>query len=322
MIESLPNTSVSEVAKRLVSMRQESGVSALGRVLTLVIAASGELDEAAIEAANHASNEHPMRVIVLLTRPDEAEPRLDAEIRVGADAGASDVVVLSAYGAAATGVESLVTGLLLPDAPVAVWWPEDAPDRPGSDPVGRIAQRRITDAVNAGWGGRIAGYSPGDTDLAWTRLTRWREFLAAILDQPPFDPVTSVEVVGSVESPSTELLAAWLELALDVPTSCVLLDRAQHAEGVRSVTLRRAGGDAVLERTSASRADLRQPGQPTHEIVLPRRSLSECLAEELRGLHEDIMYGRVLEQLRRSRAARGAAGTARATTPSTEEMEH
>lgn len=297
MIESLPNTSVSEVAKRLVSMRQESGVSALGRVLTLVIAASGELDEAAIEAANHASNEHPMRVIVLLTRPDEAEPRLDAEIRVGADAGASDVVVLSAYGAAATGVESLVTGLLLPDAPVAVWWPEDAPDRPGSDPVGRIAQRRITDAVNAGWGGRIAGYSPGDTDLAWTRLTRWREFLAAILDQPPFDPVTSVEVVGGADSPSTRLLATWLGLMLQVPTECRLHHEGPSIEGVRSVTLRRASGDAVLERVAPAQAVLRQPGQPQHEISLPRRTLRECLAEELRILDEDEIYGRVMRQL-------------------------
>ena len=311
MIEELPNTDVSAVARRLVSMRQESGVSALGRVLTLVIAASGPLDEAVVEAANHASNEHPMRVIVLLTRPD-GPARLDAEIRVGADAGASDIVVLRAHGDAATGVESLVTGLLLPDAPVVVWWPGEAPDRPGSDPLGRMAQRRITDAAapgGAGWATRVSGYTPGDTDLAWTRLTRWRETLAAILDQPPFDPVTAVEVTGSAESPSTLLLAAWLELALGVPTRCRLLDRAQYAEGVRSVTLCRPAGDAELERVSPVRAALRQPAQPTHEIVLPRRTLSECLAEELRGLDEDVMYGRVLEQLGRTAPAGDAPPT-------------
>lgn len=305
MIESLPDTTVSAVTRRLVSMRQESGVSALGHVLTLVISASGELDESAIEAANHASSEHPMRVIVLLSRP-EAENRLDAEIRVGADAGASDVIVLRASGEVASGVEALVTGLLLPDAPVAVWWPEEAPDRPGADPLGRIGQRRITDAAapdGSAWDVRIAGYSAGDTDLAWTRLTRWREYLAAVLDQPPFEPVTAVEVVGSEASPSTELLAAWLELTLGVPTTCTLLDRALHAEGLHSVTLTRASGDAVLKRLSPVHAALSQPGQPTHQIVLPRRTLSECLAEELRGLGEDVMYGRVLEQLARNRAA-------------------
>ncbi|UOQ58489.1 glucose-6-phosphate dehydrogenase assembly protein OpcA [Leucobacter allii] len=306
MIESLPNTSISAVARRLVSMRQESGVAALGRVLSLVIAASGPLDEAVIAAANHASNEHPMRVIVLLTRP-EGEAGLDAEIRVGADAGASEVVVLRAHGEVVSGVESLVTGLLLPDAPVVVWWPDAAPARPGSDPIGRIAQRRITDAAadrGAGWATRIAGYSAGDTDLAWTRLTRWREYLAAVLDQPPCEPVTAVEVVGSALSPSTELLAAWLELALGVPTVCRLLPPEDPIRGVHSVTLTRPGGDAKLARVTRLRAALSQPGQPTHEIVLPRRSLSECLAEELRGLHEDVMYGRVLEQLARTRAER------------------
>ncbi|RGE17935.1 glucose-6-phosphate dehydrogenase assembly protein OpcA [Leucobacter sp. wl10] len=311
MIEELPGTSVSAVARRLVSMRQESGVAALGRVLTLVIAATGSLDEAVVEAANDASNEHPMRVIVLLTRPEGA-PRLDAEIRVGADAGASEVVVLRAYGDVCTGVESLVSGLLLPDAPVVVWWPGDAPERPGSDPLGRIAQRRITDSASitdaAEQARRIDAYTPGDTDLAWTRLTRWREHLAAMLDQPPFDAVTSVDVVGKAGSMSTQLLAAWLQLALERPTVCRLPDENQLAEGVRSVTLSRASGDAVLERVSGSRTLLRQPGHPTHEIALPRRTLSECLAEELRRLDEDVMYRRVLERLSRIRAAQEALG--------------
>lgn len=311
MIENLPDTTVSAVARRLVSMRVEGGVAALGRVLTLVILASSPIDEAVVEAANHASNEHPMRVIVIVARPDEPAPRLDAEIRVGADAGASDVVVLHAFGEVCSGLESLVTGLLLPDAPVVVWWPGSAPDRPGSDPLGRIAQRRITDRSATRSGGapwqRLADYTAGDTDLSWTRITRWREYLAAILDQPPFDPVIAVEVVGAGDCASTRLLAAWLELSLGVPTSCRLVPRADAADGVRSVTLSRSTGDAVLERVSESRALLSQPGQPRHEIVLPRRTLRECLAEELRSLDEDVMYGRVLEQLERTTTEAGEA---------------
>ncbi|MFT4232946.1 MAG: glucose-6-phosphate dehydrogenase assembly protein OpcA [Leucobacter sp.] len=311
MIEALPRTSVSEVARRLVSMRQESGVAALGRVLTLVVAATGPLDEAMVQAANDASSEHPMRVIVLLTRP-EGEARLDAEIRVGADAGASEVVVLRAHGDACSGVESLVSGLLLPDAPLVVWWPERAPERPGADPLGRIAQRRITDSTAvtdpAEQCRLFETYSPGDTDLAWTRLTRWREYLAAILDQPPFDPVTAVEVVGAEGSMSTQLLAAWLQLSLGVPTACRTPKDPRPAEGVRSVALSRASGDAVLERVSASHALLRQPGHPAHEIVLRRRTLSECLTEELRRLDEDVMYRRVLERLHRIGAAQENSG--------------
>lgn len=302
MIEKLPNTTISRVARRLVSMRQESGVSALGRVLTLIIAAPEAVSEAAVVAANDASNEHPMRVIVLHTVSEAEAPRLDAEIRVGADAGASEVVVLHAYGPVASGTESLVTGLLLPDAPVFVWWPGSAPDNLGADPLGRIAQRRISDTSANGnvLEPRIQHHSAGDTDLAWTRITRWREYLASILDQPPFDPVTSVEVVGAEGSPSMELLAAWLELALEVPTTVRFLDGRSPEEGVQSVTLSRRAGDAVLERVSEPRAILRQPGQPAHDIVLPLRTLSQCLAEELRSLDDDKMYGRVLGQLGRS----------------------
>lgn len=302
MIEELPSTSVSEIARRLVSMRQESGVAALGRVLTLVISAERSVDEGAIRAANDASNEHPMRVIVLIVDQDDPRARLDAEIRVGADAGASEVVVLRAYGDAASGVESLVTGLLLPDAPVFVWWPGSAPARPGADPLGRIAQRRITDSDANGnaLAPLIAGYSAGDTDLAWTRITRWREYLAAVLDQPPFEAISSVEVVGCSGGASCELLAAWLELSLRVPTRLILRDRCVRPDGVHSVTLKRRSGDAVLVADSSSRAVLRQPGQPDHEIVLPTRTASECLAEELRGLDEDKMYGRVLDHLGRA----------------------
>ena len=37
--------------------------------------------------------------------------------------------------------ESVVLPLLLPDSPVAVWWPADHPPDPAEDPLGRLAQR-------------------------------------------------------------------------------------------------------------------------------------------------------------------------------------
>src|SRR5690606_21322460 len=94
------NTTTSGISKALVKIREEGGAVALGRVLTLVIATRHGAEEEAIEAANDASREHPMRVIVLSTSPDDSpsESRLDAQIRVGGDAGASEVVVLRAYG--------------------------------------------------------------------------------------------------------------------------------------------------------------------------------------------------------------------------------
>ncbi|WP_029149659.1 glucose-6-phosphate dehydrogenase assembly protein OpcA [Microbacterium indicum] len=301
MIIDLEQTTVSTVAKKLVSVREEGGAVALGRVLTLIIKSDHRPSEEAIEAANDASREHPMRVIVLVTHPGD-EAKLDAQIRVGGDAGASEVIVLSAYGEAGSNPEALVTGLLLPDAPVVVWWPDSVPDSPSADPLGRIAQRRITDSSKQGAGAadRLQAldevYVPGDTDLAWTRLTRWREQLAAVLDQPPYEPVTAVEVRGASTSPSTALLAAWLGMALDVTVDWTYEDASDWDHGIHSVRLTRASGDILLERQSQTHAKLTQPGQPDHELLLPRRSLRECLAEELRRLDADALYGRVITE--------------------------
>ncbi len=244
-----------------------------------------------------------MRVIVLMIDDsDDGESRLDAQIRVGGDAGASEVITLHVHGEAGdANLESLVTGLLLPDAPVVVWWPNRTPKVPSQTSIGKIAQRRITDAATksdpSAWVAALGGsYAPGDTDLAWTRLTRWREQLAAILDQPPYEAVSAVHVRGASDSPSTALLAAWLRLALDVPVDWAYLDSEDWPHGIKSVTLVRDSGDIILERPDSGVAVLTQPGQPVHELAFPRRTLRECLAEELRRLDPDVLYGRVITE--------------------------
>ena len=303
MIVELPDTTTSQVSKTLVKIREEGGVVALGRVLTLVIATTHEGEEEAIEAANDASREHPMRVIVVSTEDEDDAPadesRIDAEIRVGGDAGASEVIVLRARGDAAQDEQSLVMGLLLPDAPVVTWWPGAAPAVPGDSPLGRIAQRRITDASTqadpqAALDHLADSYRPGDADFSWTRLTLWRAQLAAVLDQPPYEPVTGVSVTGAVDSPSTTLLAAWLSMQLGAPADCTLTGLEHGSHGIHGVHLIRPNGRIELVRDHPGVATLRQPGQPVHDVALPRRSLRDCLADELRRLDPDDLYGEVI----------------------------
>jgi glucose-6-phosphate dehydrogenase assembly protein OpcA len=305
VIVDLPNTTTSQISKTLVKIREEGGAVALGRVLTLVISTVLGEEEEAIEAANDASREHPMRVIVVSTGPDdkrtEKDARLDAQIRVGGDAGASEVIVVRAYGDTASDQEGLVTGLLLPDAPVVVWWPGAAPEVASTSALGSIAQRRITDAASssnplAALHRIVDTYQPGDTDFAWTRLTLWRAQLAAVLDQPPYEPVTSVEVHGAADSPSTALLAAWLKLQLKVDVTLEVSSKAHGASGIQGVILHRKSGAIELERVLPNVATLVQPNQPTHDISLPRRSLRDCLAEELRRLDPDELFGEVIHK--------------------------
>ena len=301
MIVDMPNTTISKVSKNLVNLREEGGAVALGRVLTLVIETDHAGIEQAITAANEASRAHPSRVIVLadFNEQSDQEPRLDAQIRLGGDAGASEVIVLRAYGEAASDPESLVTGLLLPDAPVVAWWPQEAPKHAASSAIGRIAGRRITDAAaqadpHAHLHNLSKTYTPGDSDFTWTRLTLWRAQLAVILDQPPYDQVVSAEVTGAVNSPSSELMAAWLELKLQVPVTMHRTERVAGVHGLQSVKLHRTSGDVEIVRTSADAANLVQAGQPSREITLARRNLRDCLIEDLRRLDSDVLFGEVI----------------------------
>jgi glucose-6-phosphate dehydrogenase assembly protein OpcA len=205
------------------------------------------------------------------------------------------------YGDLVSDEEGLVMGLLLPDAPVVLWWPSDPPAHPAESPLGRIAQLRITDAATADNPVKALqalgeNYRPGDTDFAWTRLTLWRAQLAAVLDQPPYEPVTAVSVAGSSDSPSTELLAAWLQLELEVDARLEISSAASHgSSGIHGVRLERPSGTISLERLVPNVATLVQPGQPDHDIALPRRSLRDCLAEELRRLDPDDLFGEVVQ---------------------------
>ncbi|WP_424186021.1 glucose-6-phosphate dehydrogenase assembly protein OpcA [Actinokineospora sp. G85] len=312
MIIDLPATTTSRVNSKLVQVREQGGATTLGRVLTLVIVTDdGERTEEAIEAANEASREHPCRVIVVARGAKRAAARLDAQIRVGGDAGASEVIVLRLYGALADEGASCVIPLLLPDAPVVAWWPFEAPAKPAEDPIGRLAQRRITDSATdrnpiKALEVRQRYYADGDTDLAWTRLTLWRAVLAASLDLPPYEKVTSAAVTGEGDSPSTDLLAGWLAAALRVPVKRV---KATDGEGIISVVLERKSGAIELTRPDGRVGMLTQPNQPARRVALQRRQVRDCLAEELRRLDPDEIYEDTLKGLSKITRARASART-------------
>jgi glucose-6-phosphate dehydrogenase assembly protein OpcA len=138
---------------------------------------------------------------------------------------------------------------------------------------------------------RADSYQPGDTDLAWTRVTLWRGLLAAALDQPPYEPVIAATVTGAGNSPSADLLAGWLAEALRCP---VTRRRTRAGTGLTSVRLERRGGNIELVRLDGAVATMTLPDQPVRRISLGRRELAECLADELRRLDPDEIYAETL----------------------------
>jgi len=294
----LPDTTASQVAKTLVMLRREGHLGGNSRVLTLVVSTLPGHEEDAMSAAQEAAREHPCRVIVVVRGDADAPTRMDAEVRVGGTAGASEVIILRVTGELAEPDESLISALLLPDDPVVTWWPSGVPQRVSASPLGQISQRRITDSAASPDPLRALTrlaetWQPGDTDLAWTRLTLWRTQLTSILDQYGVRGLREVTVFGAVNSPSTALLAAWLHLMLPVP---VRLAESEGPAPVQGVRLSRVGGDVEIDRPHGDVAQLFLPGQPVQHVALPVRTLPVCLAEELRRLDDDVVFGRVLTQ--------------------------
>ncbi|GAA3369995.1 glucose-6-phosphate dehydrogenase assembly protein OpcA [Streptomyces sannanensis] len=296
----LSDTNASKINKALVKGRRAIGTPAVGMVLTLVIVTDEENAYDALKAADDASREHPSRTLVVIKRVGKSgrgrtKSRLDALVRVGADAGTGETVVLRLYGEVVNHADSVVLPLLLPDAPTVVWWPVNAPLDPAADPLGALAQRRVTDTYASEQpvkelGARAETYTPGDTDLAWTRITPWRSMLAAALDQTVCK-VISAEVEGEESNPSCELLAMWLADRLNVPVK----RSVSGGPGLTAVRLDTDGGPIGLDRADGSLATLSMRGQPDRAVALKRRETAELIAEELRRLDPDDIYASALK---------------------------
>ncbi len=296
MNRDLQDTKSSAILTALTEARRGSGNAALGMVLTLVIDVNETEHYDALQAANAAAREHPCRIVMVIRRPGKSAPRLDAEIRVG-DNLLGEVLVLRLYGLLRDQADSIVLPMLLPDAPVLVWWPGQGPAVPSLDHLGLLAQRRVTDAASApkpteSLRERALDHSPGDTDFAWTRITPWRTLLAAALDQP-FDDIVSGEVSAARNNASAELLAAWLENRLDIEVT----RKTSRGPGITGVQLLTRRGEISILRPDGRLATLVRTGQPDRAVPLPRRATEELLAEELRRLDPDDVYNETIHCL-------------------------
>ena len=289
------DTTGSAVVKALASERRSHGAVASGLALTLVVVVGEGQVEEAEQAATRAAAEHPCRLVfVVRRRPDAPESRLDAEVLIGGRLGPGEAVVLRMYGRLALHAESVVLPLLAPDAPVVTWWFGPPPRLIAHDPLGVLADRRVTDCSLAedplaALRERAEDYAPGDTDLSWARATPWRALCAAAFDAGT-SPARSATVTGAAGDPARELVAGWLRACLDVEVTSP--DSASR--GISSIHVELEEG--VVEVTAAGRATavLTRAGQPDRTMPLEERELGDLLAEELRRLDADETYARAL----------------------------
>ena len=301
----LENTDASRIAAGLLEARRAAGSPAMGMVMTMIIVVPEEDAETALAAARDAAKEHPSRLLGLILGPARGASEITAEIRAG-HGTAGELALIRLSGEVTKHPESVVLPLLLPDSPVVVWWPTKAPSSPAEDPLGQLGTRRITDAAQVPTGKakamltQCASYAPGNTDLAWTRITLWRALLAAALEQVDAK-VTGASVTGERISPSADLLGAWLADRLRVKVE----RNRSNGPGITEVTITTRSGDIRIARTDGREATLTVPGQPDRPVALRRREVPELLTEELRRLDPDDIYAATVRRMTKLQKAGG-----------------
>jgi glucose-6-phosphate dehydrogenase assembly protein OpcA len=208
------DTNGGDIVKALSAERRAGGSVASGLAVTFVTIVDEKNIAAAEQAATIAAQAHPCRLLMVIRRQVETADRLDAEVQVGGRLGPIEAVIMRMYGRLTLHAESVVLPLLAPDAPVVTWWHGAPPDRISTDPLGVLADRRVTDCALAAdpmqaLRARAEDFAPGDTDLAWTRATPWRSLLASAFDASSAG-VKSGRVAAEAGNPTAALLAAWL----------------------------------------------------------------------------------------------------------------
>ncbi|MBX6356575.1 MAG: glucose-6-phosphate dehydrogenase assembly protein OpcA [Micromonosporaceae bacterium] len=291
------DTTGTEVVHKLSAERRSAGGVTSGLALTLIAVADEPNVRAVEDAVTIAAAEHPCRLLVVtraLMNTPGVPDRLDAEIVVGGRLGPCEAVLMRMQGRLALHAESVVMPLLAPDVPVVTWWHGAPPERIAYDPLGVVAERRVTDVTHcpdpiAALRQRAEDYAPGDTDLAWTRITPWRSLIAGAFDTISANVVGATITAGPAD-PRAKLLAGWLTARLGI-TPRLQPNGSDELEAVSfslddggSLNLSRKGNTAVLHR----------PGYEDRVMPLVGRRLGEELAEELRRLDADQPYAAAL----------------------------
>jgi glucose-6-phosphate dehydrogenase assembly protein OpcA len=204
-------------------------------------------------------------------------------------------------------LQPVVLPLAVADMPVVVWC--RSPRLYGIREFSLFAGMATKVIVDGDALGRVPDAPPRSVlpgDLAWTRLTRWRETLARVFEnraytaQLPRVRRVSVEFTGPKPPTSALYMGAWLEECLERAGTDATLE-------FRST----AGAAAQLERVSMSGEGLEvELGRSDHRLSVAVNGIRQCsnlpeateaslMREELSILSKDTVFERVVASARR-----------------------
>lgn len=295
--------------------KDQGGAGGVLRACSMTLIVVAEPDDAA--DAEHARKTigqlmhgHPSRAIVLIpSEGGELNGRVFAECWMpfgGQQQICSEGIEITADSEQTDDVARVLVPLIAPDLPVVLWCrgPRAFLDR-SLDPLFPLANKIIfnTRAVRhpasaieflrrmQKGGRRVA-------DLAWARLTGWREAVAHLVDAAPPEWLEAartgavrIEYGGGRPGTRSLYFARWIERAL--PGLNTTLAPVAGDAGMHSVVFKVGNTEMSIRRTEASSLEVRT-GERSYSALLPPDS-EECLMrEELSILGRDPAFERVL----------------------------
>jgi glucose-6-phosphate dehydrogenase assembly protein OpcA len=216
------------------------GVRMRTSVLTLIaVAERPETEERVLGTIAMLSARHPSRTIVLSPGdpdgPSKVDAHIFAECRIPIKGGAetcTEQILVRTGGEVDQHLATLIQPLLIHDLPVLLWWPDDPPfGRPRfSGLVGSCDRLLVDSGTFRDDGAALAAlYNQGARvgtnihDVGWMRLTRWRDVLASLFDDPRLLPELAsvrslrIDVLGlpdRLRPSKAALFAGWLAAVL------------------------------------------------------------------------------------------------------------
>jgi glucose-6-phosphate dehydrogenase assembly protein OpcA len=273
--------------------------------MTLIVIAEDETDaEHVRQTLGVLMHDHPSRAIVL-----KAAEGAELGARVFAECWmpfgrhqqiCSEGIEMTADAANLGDVARLLLPLIVPDLPVVLWCrgPRFFSTR-YFDPLFPLARKTIVDSETApNARGAIAVLkelrSRGErvADLAWTRLTGWRQAIANVFDDAPMK-ISDVKIAyaGAL---STRILyfCQWMELCL--PAVRVAMENLAGDSGIRAVTLSGKNAGLTVSKLEGNLLEVRS-GQKTSRTLLPPADADSVMRAELSITGADAVFEALLK---------------------------
>lgn len=274
----------------------------------------------AAETLGRASASVPQRTIVV-----RADPEGEADISSWISANChilgrgkqvcSEEIAIVAAGDRVEHVPPLVSALLLPDMPVAVWWLGDLPSEHHRyaetllDPADRlIVDSAHFDSVDdLALVTRIAETTTtAPADLSWGRLEEWRAVTASLFDPPHMRErlrqVKSVKIAGGRGERFGDLsegllYVAWLSSQLDTEVQYDFV--RGDGEGIQEIELTFDGSSARIRRDHERHVLVAaSDGEERAIDCLTRmmgRGVEDLIVRQLKNPQVDRVYLRALK---------------------------